>query len=741
MKNTDSSLEVQGAKAWLPTALLRFCSAAVLLLTGLYGTLLCFFNTFSLPESQTALLWALPTALLFLLIFALPKYRGIAYLVVFILWGIASFFVMRQVVAGAVFVAEQFSTQASSVFTKLGHFTPPQAQEELAACRMFFRVVQFPLTGYLAWAVVKAHSFFFSLLATAPFLAIAAVVGLVPPAFALVLLIGFWAAMLLSGRAGKAGEKQAAQAGLLLSPFAFLLTILVVLFCPPDAYQPSASVVQARNAVIQKVSQLLDTNRNDAPAHSSLGVPMTGSPGSTDLTNAGELSFTGQTALRVSMAQPQDLYLRGWAGAVYTGTSWDMLSEADYRAVEADFQPLLYASVSRKGLSGRDETMELSSIDVETVSANRSYVYLPYQLAQVENILSSGNPNPQIASDFVQDAYLKPEMQSGSVSPHYKLSFYSPLSETLQRQISSQVKQRERAYEAHITKEYTQLPNGVRERLLAYAEAAGLQAANGPEDWLRVAQAVAGTVASAGTYTEKPGTMPAGKDFVTYFLEERPQGYCIHFASAAAALMRALDVPARYVEGYTVKTSNFKKDGNAEIPDRQAHAWVEIWVDGVGWMPIEATPGGAATLRENPDSDKEPPEGTALPTQTPTSDGSVTQTGLKTSHWLLPLLLCLFLTAPIAVRLELTRRRKLAFRQENRNQAAIAVYAYLCRLTRFGYSISGEAQRIARKAKFSRHTLTREELAALQKEAEQGEKSTYAGLPPWKKLLFRILVF
>ena len=315
------------------------------------------------------------------------------------------------------------------------------------------------------------------------------------------------------------------------------------------------------------------------------------------------------------------------------------------------------------------------------------------------------------------------------------------MSETLQRQISSQVKQRERTYEAHITKVYTQLPNGVRERLLAYAEAAGLQAANGPEDWLRVAQAVAGTVASAGTYTEKPGTMPAGKDFVTYFLEERPQGYCIHFASAAAALMRALDVPARYVEGYTVKTSNFKKDGNAEIPDRQAHAWVEIWVDGVGWTPIEATPGGAATLRENPDADKEPPEGTALPTQTPTSDGSVTQTGLKTSHWLLPLLLCLLLTAPIAVRLELTRRRKLAFRQENRNQAALAAYAYLCRLTRFGYSISGEAQRIARKAKFSRHTLTREELATLQKEAEQGEKSTYAGLPPWKKLLFRILVF
>ena len=46
---------------------------------------------------------------------------------------------MREVVTGAVFVAEQFSTQASAVFPKLGHFAPPQAQEDLAACRMFFR--------------------------------------------------------------------------------------------------------------------------------------------------------------------------------------------------------------------------------------------------------------------------------------------------------------------------------------------------------------------------------------------------------------------------------------------------------------------------------------------------------------------------------------------------------------------------------------------------------------------------
>lgn len=180
MKLAGSSGAGQELKSRFAMPVLRFCSGAVLLLAGLYGALLCFFQTFALPEAETALIWSLPTTLLFLIIYSLPKHRGLAYLAAFVLWGIAAFFVMREVVTGAVFVAEQFSTQASAVFPKLGHFAPPQAQEDLAACRMFFRVAQFPLTAYLAWAVMKAHSFFLSFLVTAPFLASAAVVGLLP---------------------------------------------------------------------------------------------------------------------------------------------------------------------------------------------------------------------------------------------------------------------------------------------------------------------------------------------------------------------------------------------------------------------------------------------------------------------------------------------------------------------------------------------------------------------------------
>lgn len=708
----------------LPGYAVRFCCGALLLLAGVYGTLFCFFQSFYLPESRTALIWALPTALLFLAVFLLPKHRGVAYLTAFLLWGVLVAFVFRQVVSGAVFVAEQFSTQASVVFTGLGQFAPPQSQEELAACRMFFRVVQFPLVGYLAWAVVKAHSFFFSFLATAPFLGIAAVVGLLPSAWALVLLVGFWAAMLLSGRAGRAGQLPAAKAGLILAPFAFLLTALLVLCAPPESYRPSDSVARVRSELLQAASELLEAGKTPSSAP-SLGAPMTGSPGRTDLTDAGALSFTGKTALRVQMEQPQSLYLCAWAGAVYTGTSWEVVSTESYEEMGVSFQPLLYTRDALEGLGGEPDSSELFSITVENISANRSYLYHPYQLAQLES--------PQAELTFTQDAYI------GPVDGAYTLSFYSPPREAMQARISARVKERERAYERQMEQLYTQLPDDVREDLLAYAEWAGLEAAEGPEDWLRTAQAVAGEVAGAGSYTEHPGTLPEGEDFVTYFLMEQPEGYCIHFASAAVALMRALNVPARYVEGYTVKESNFDADGNAEIPDRQAHAWAEVWVDGQGWTPIEATPGGAATLREEPDTDASSRE--TLPTQIPTQGEAAAQEGAQTSYWMAPALAGLLLVALAAVRLELTRRRKLSFAQKDRNRAALAVYAYLCRLARFGYTISGEAQALARKAKFSRHALTPEELERLLGEARRAERATYDALPLWKKLLFRVVVY
>jgi transglutaminase-like putative cysteine protease len=81
------------------------------------------------------------------------------------------------------------------------------------------------------------------------------------------------------------------------------------------------------------------------------------------------------------------------------------------------------------------------------------------------------------------------------------------------------------------------------------------------------------------------------------------EGYEIHFATLATLLLREAGIPARYVEGYYLSS----KDTNIytkmksivfDIPDSYAHAWVEVYMDGIGWTPVEVTP-GFYTLTKN----------------------------------------------------------------------------------------------------------------------------------------------
>ncbi len=89
-------------------------------------------------------------------------------------------------------------------------------------------------------------------------------------------------------------------------------------------------------------------------------------------------------------------------------------------------------------------------------------------------------------------------------------------------------------------------------------------------------------------------TLPQGADPVEYAVTQGHEGYCMHFASAGTMLLRELGVPARYVSGYVVVPSDFEASEQkffAKVTDYAAHAWVEIYLENVGWIPYEMTPG------------------------------------------------------------------------------------------------------------------------------------------------------
>ena len=112
------------------------------------------------------------------------------------------------------------------------------------------------------------------------------------------------------------------------------------------------------------------------------------------------------------------------------------------------------------------------------------------------------------------------------------------------------------------------------------------------------------------SYTLTPTLSDAeGLDGVEKFLTVTHEGYCVQFASSLVLMLREAGIPARYVEGYIA--SDFHRTGEgmgytATVRDKNAHAWVEVWYDGIGWMQYEATPEYYTGMYEYGSSDPTP---------------------------------------------------------------------------------------------------------------------------------------
>jgi transglutaminase-like putative cysteine protease len=89
-------------------------------------------------------------------------------------------------------------------------------------------------------------------------------------------------------------------------------------------------------------------------------------------------------------------------------------------------------------------------------------------------------------------------------------------------------------------------------------------------------------------YEEHPPPTASGNPPLVDFVEVTRAGYCQHYAGAMALMLRMIGVPARVAVGFTAGTW---KGGVWTVTDHQAHAWVEAWFAGYGWLAFDPTPG------------------------------------------------------------------------------------------------------------------------------------------------------
>ena len=96
------------------------------------------------------------------------------------------------------------------------------------------------------------------------------------------------------------------------------------------------------------------------------------------------------------------------------------------------------------------------------------------------------------------------------------------------------------------------------------------------------------------TYTGQPAVF-AEAPLVGFVVETR-KGYCQYFAGAMALMLRYLGVPARVAVGFSSGTYDARR-GVWTVTDHEAHAWVEAWFRGYGWLPFDPTPGAGRPER------------------------------------------------------------------------------------------------------------------------------------------------
>jgi transglutaminase-like putative cysteine protease len=138
---------------------------------------------------------------------------------------------------------------------------------------------------------------------------------------------------------------------------------------------------------------------------------------------------------------------------------------------------------------------------------------------------------------------------------------------------------------------YVELPPGYNPRTLAWAAELRRDPRYAQADADTLVAALLRHIRTGGySYTLAPGLYgdAQGRHAIDEFWIDRREGFCEHFAAAFTVVLRALDVPARIVTGYQGAERN-PVDGYYLVRNSFAHAWVEYWQAGRGWVRVDPT--------------------------------------------------------------------------------------------------------------------------------------------------------
>lgn len=607
-------------------------------------------------------------------------------------------------------------------------------------------LVIFLIEGLLAWSLLKQKIIWCNIVTAGCFLGY--IEGLFEGSLGLFFLCGgIMLICILSFRQ----ENASLSAGIEAVGTALVLVGICVLVALPFyiKYREGLSFEQQKMELDHQIHKKRYDTENDAMPEGNL-------------VNVGAFEKSQEDALILTMEQPQKMYLRGRIGDVYTGISWEGFEEDTYRE-NAD----LFYWLHKGGFYGQavlnsgyalQEDSQSYDIKIQNVSACKENLYLPYAVAE-DSYLSKEiiGDNRTTGIDMIETKYF-----SGSLPQWYQLAIW--LSEHQEQSDVKEYLKKEESYRDFVYEQDLQLTNtavGTMERIFSEEQE--------EKSLSEILDLVKGVLDTKLTYDEDLQTLNGKNDFARYTLEQTGRGYSVHYATLATLMLRYMGVPARYVEGYYLsgeEAGQYEPGEEITLTEAHAHAWTEYYMDGVGWIPFEVTPGyideeeweelsqiladgmGDEGGRSFSSSDLTytPPKQPEDQTDAPDLNSAFRFSVKQVMQILLVLLLIgigVFISY-VFYRWKRLRKYKKQIRESSNEIFVTELYGYACMLTdRFHLETAknSESEQINEIARFSCHQITDEQRTCVEKYADGVVRCCEQQCSIWQKIKYRYILW
>ncbi len=312
-----------------------------------------------------------------------------------------------------------------------------------------------------------------------------------------------------------------------------------------------------------------------------------------DLTKPVPAADGTEAILSVTSDKTDTLYLRGFVGDTYENGTWSAL-DAENAANEKDLFYWLHENgfypQSQFALSAAQTAeYETETIQISNLSTCSLYRYEPFSVLST----NAGTSKNLLLPSVVETSGWNGEREYSYVVIADASTILPQILDALQQgEPSSSYLQMESAYRDFVDSYALAVPQEFVDELGALLEETRKNLNFSGE--LSKEQAQLCALSFLETCFGGDTSLP---------LDSTAKGTTYQYATVAALALRYYGIPARYAEGFTVKTA---ENENVSVTDENAEAWVEVYQDGVGWLPLALTPGLESLAPEQTESGIKP---------------------------------------------------------------------------------------------------------------------------------------